>query len=329
MQRRAFISLLGGAAAWPVAARAQQAERVRRVGMLIGQGESDQIRQAALGAFRDGLGKLGWIEQRNLRLDVRYIGGDADRIHDYAAELVNLSSEVIVAATGAGVRELQQQTLTIPIVLVGGGAIVANGLVRDIAHPESNVTGIANLYGSISGKWVQLLKEAAPSLTTIGLVYNPQLVPEDGGYFSAIQDAARALAVKTAKLPFQDTLAMVRAIDMFAAAPHGALIVLPPAPNAPDRKTIRELAAEHRLPAIYPARQYAAEGGLMAYGSNPVDLMARAAFFVDRILRGVKVSELPVEFPTRFELTINLATAKVIGLAIPESLLLIADEVIE
>jgi putative ABC transport system substrate-binding protein len=327
MRRRQFITLLGGAAAWPIAARAQQADRVRRIGVLTGGAENDQANQANIVALRDGLAKLGWAEERNLRIDLRFGGGDADRFRAYAAELVSLAPEAIVATSGAAARALQQQTQTIPIVLTGAGSSVEAGLVKSLARPEGNVTGIANLFSSIGGKWLELLKEAAPRVQRVAVVYNPQLLSGDSGYISSIEEAARALAVKAIKAPYSDAIDLVRAFDAFAAEPDGGLIVLPPAPTPAG--TILRLAAQHRLPAIYYNRPQAAEGGLMAYGSNPVDRFRRAASFVDRILRGTKVSELPVEYPTKFELVINVKTAKAIGLAIPESFLLRADELIE
>ena len=328
MLRREFLRLLGGAAVtWPAVARAQQSA-IKRIGMLMGFSEAD--RQAAVMAFREELAKLGWVDQRNLRLDVRYTGGDAGRIHPYAAELMSLSPEVIVTSGGAAMREVQQQTRTIPIVISGAGDPGASGFVKNIAHPEGNTTGITNLYASIGGKWLELLKQAFPTMERIGIIENPQLNSASRSvYIPSIEESARALGVKAVSLPFRDTLDIVRGVDGFATEPNGGLIVLPPAPSPTNRETIRRLAAEHRLPAIYNAAEYAAEGGLMAYGSNPIDLMRRTASFVDRILRGTKVSELPVQSPTKFELVVNLKTAKALGLTVPLALLTRADEVIE
>jgi putative ABC transport system substrate-binding protein len=332
MNRRDFITLLGGAAAaWPLAARAQQqGERMRRVGVLVGFSDADQARQGDIVAFREALVKLGWVEGRNLRLDIRYGGADATRVHELAVELVGLSPDAIVTASGVAMRAVQQQTQTIPIIISGAGDPEASGFVRNIARPEGNTTGITNLYASIGGKWLELLKQAFPLLERVALLYDPQLNTDPGGvYMPSAEEAARALGVKAARVPFRDTLDIVRAIDAFAAEPNGGVIVMPPPPNAANRETIRRLAVEHRLPTMYHAGQYAVEGGLMAYGSNQVDRMRRSASFVDRILRGAKVSDLPLEFPTRFELTINLKTAKAIGLSIPPTLLVTADEVIE
>jgi putative ABC transport system substrate-binding protein len=331
MRRREFITLLGGAtAAWPLAARAQQSEQMRRIGVLPPFNEADQVNRVDIPAFRQGLAKLGWVEGRNLRIDVRFPGTDADRIRALAAELVSLAPDVIVTAGGAGTRELQRQTQTIPIVITGAGDVSANGVVKNIAHPEGNVTGIANLYASIGGKWLELLKQAAPTVERVGLIYNPQLNAAVGSvYIPSIEEAARALSVKVIKLPYQDAVDIVRVMDGFAAEVNGGLIVLPPPPAVSDRAAIHRLAAQHRLPAIWFAKQYAAEGGVLAYGSNELDRWRRACSFVDRILRGAKVSELPLEFPTKFELAVNLKVAKAIDLTIPENFLLRADELIE
>jgi putative ABC transport system substrate-binding protein len=229
-----------------------------------------------------------------------------------------------------GTRELQHQTSTIPIVVTGAGDPGVNRFVKDIAHPEGNTTGITNLFASIGGKWLELLKQASPLLERVGLIYNPQLIISDtGGYFPPIEEAARSLAVKLIKLPYRDTAEIVHQIDAFAADSNGGLIVMPPPPNAANREAIVRLAVQHQLPSMHLARQFVAEGGLLSYGSNPGDRWRRAASFVDRIFRGAKVRDLPVEFPTKFELVVNLKTAKALSLTIPESFLARADEVIE
>ena len=330
MDRRDFITLLGGAAAWPTAAQAQQRERMRRIGVLSVAAEDDRSIQAPLATLRASLAQLGWVEGRNLRLDIRYGSADPRRVHDLAIELAGLLPDAIVTASALAMREVQQQTQTIPIIITGAGDPEASGFIKNIARPEGNTTGITNLYASIGGRWLELLKQAFPALARVALLYDPQLNTDPGGvYMPSAEEAAGALGVKSARVAFHDTLDIVRALDAFAAESNGGVIVMPPPPNAGNRETIRRLAIEHRLPVMYHASQYAAEGGLMAYGSNEVDRMRRSASFVDRILRGAKVSDLPLEFPTRFELTINLKTAKAIGLTIPESLLLVADGVIE
>jgi putative ABC transport system substrate-binding protein len=326
--RREFIAGLGGAAAWPIAARAQLGERVRRIGVLASGTEHDQVSQAQVAALRDGLTQAGWVEGRNLRIDLRFGGGDAERIRAFAAELVSLAPEVIVTSGSEQTLMLQRQTQTIPLVTTGVGDAVANGIVKSLARPEGNTTGVTNLFASIGSKWLELLKEAAPRVERVALIYNPQITSEPG-YFPLIEEAARRLAVTTIKTPYRDAVDLVHGIDAFASKPNGGLIVLPPRPADANRGTILRLAAQHQVPTMHQDRAFAAEGGLMAYGSNADDNFRRASYFVDRILRGAKVSELPVEFPTKFELVINLKTARAIGLIVPESLLLRADELIE
>jgi putative tryptophan/tyrosine transport system substrate-binding protein len=259
-----------------VVARAQQADRVRRVGVLASAAENDQGYQASIAAFREGLAKLGWVEGRNLRIELRFGAADANRFRAYAAELVKLAPDVIVAEGGAPTGALQQQTQTIPIVISPGGDVLANGLVKNVARPEGNITGVTTLYSSIAGKWLELLKEAVPRVERVAVIYNPQLASNAGAPFLLpIEEAARAFAVKAVKLPFRDAVDIVHGIDSFAADAHGGLIVLPPPPAAADRGAILRLAAQHRLPAIYQNRSFAAEGGLMAYGTNTADLQRR------------------------------------------------------
>ena len=328
MRRRDFIILLGAAvAAWPLAARAQQGDRVRRIAVLPQLVEADSFDD--LSAFREALAKLGWIEDRDLRVYVRF-GVDPERIRTVAAELVDLAPDVIVTAGAVTTREMQRQTQTIPIVIAGVGDPSANGIIKNIAHPEGNITGITNLFASVGGKWLELLKEAFPKIKTVGLIYNTQLNAVPGGYYiSSVEEAARALTIKLIKLPYQDAVDITHGIDEFAAEPNRGLIVLPPPATPANRAVIRRLAAQHHLPAIWFDKQYVVEGGLLGYGSNDPDRWRHAASFVDRLLRGAKVSELPLEFPTRFELLINLRAAKAIGLTIPEAFLSRADEVIE
>jgi putative ABC transport system substrate-binding protein len=328
LKRRSFLALIGASATWPLAARAQQGERVRRIGVLTSGTEADQASQAQVAALRDGLAKLGWVEASNLRIDLRFGGGDAVRIRAFAAELVTLAPEVIVTNGVEATLALQRQTQTIPIVITGLGDPVANGIVQSLAHPEGNTTGVTNLFSSIGGKWLELLKEAAPRVERVALIYNAQVI-QNVGFFPSIEEAAQRLAVKAIKTPYSDAFDLVRGIDAFASEPNGGLMVLPPRPADAARGAILRLAAQHRLPTIYQDRAYAQEGGMMAYGSNTEDNFRRSSYFVDRILRGAKVSELPIEFPTKFELVVNLKTAKAMGLTIPEAFLLRADELIE
>jgi ABC-type uncharacterized transport system substrate-binding protein len=334
MRRRNFITLLGGAAAaWPVTARAQQDGRTRRIATLINGIEGDERSKFYWAAFRDGLAKLGWVEGRNLRIDVRYGEGEVDRDRRYAAELVSLAPEVIVTTATVTTIAVQQLTKTIPIVFAGGGDPVVTGVVRNLARPEGNTTGFSPFEPSIAGKWLQLLKDAAPHLTRVAVLVNPELLIRASGvgpaYIGQIEAAARALALKTIELPFRDAIGIVRAIDAFATEPNGGLLVLPPPPGGANRQTIIRLAEQHRLPTIYPDANDPRFGGLISYASNAADRYRGAASYVDRLLRGAKVSDLPVQFPTKFELIINLKTAKAIGLTIPEAFLLRADELIE
>jgi putative ABC transport system substrate-binding protein len=298
--------------------------------VLVGaNAESDAPTQANIAAFREDLAKLGWHEERNLRLDLRYGGGNADRILTYAVELVRLSPDVIVAGTRAAILALQQQSRTIPIVITGAGDVAANGLVKNVARPEANITGVTNLFGSIGGKWLELLKEAVPSLKRVSFIESQFAIEgRISSYSPSIEETARVLSVQTIDIHYRSNVELVRAIDAFAATPDGGLIV-GPATTVADRQAIRELAAQHRLPAIHADREFAAQGGLMSYGSYGTDQWRRASFYVDRILRGAKVSELPVEYPTKFRLVINVKAAKALGLTISEAFLLRADELIE
>jgi ABC-type uncharacterized transport system substrate-binding protein len=330
MRRREFIAGLGGAVAWPVAARAQQAESVRRIGYLSFTNEMDQLTGART-TLLEALAKLGWVEGRNLRIDVRG-AVTIDRLREYAAELVKLSPAVIVTSGAAPTIQAQQQTRTIPIVMIGVGDPLANGIVKSVARPEGNVTGVTNAVFSIGSKWLELLKEAAPQVNRVGLLQNARLLANANaeiGYYPSIEEAARVLAVKAIRIPYRDAVEIVHGIEAFAAEPNGGLIVMPPPPTTTNTQLIIRLAAQHQLPAIYLVRFHVVAGGLMAYGTNSAALFRRAASFVDRILHGASVSELPIEYPTTFELVINLKTAKALALTIPESLLLRADAVIE
>jgi putative ABC transport system substrate-binding protein len=327
MRRRDFITLLGGAAvAWPLAARAQQGEKVRRIGVLVGGAEDNSNTRANLAALGDGLAKLGWIEGRNLRIDLRFTLSDPTRMRAYAVELVSLAPDVIVTSSRPATTAVQEQTKNIPIVFTAGNDPVSNGLLQNIARPEGNTTGFTSTVDSLIGKWLALLKEAAPHVTRVALVFNPQTV--NAGYFGSIEAAAPLPGVQAIKTPVRDPLELVRAIDAFAAEPNGGLLVVPVLPED-SYQMLHRVAAQHRLPAIHSNRGRVVDGGLMAYGTDFPDIYSRAAAYVDRILRGTKVSELPVQSPTKFELVVNLKTAKALGLTIPEGFLLRADELIE
>jgi putative ABC transport system substrate-binding protein len=328
MRRREFITLLGGAAAWPIAVRGQQGDRVRRVGWLIPGTESDSA--AAMAALQEALAKLGWIEGRNLRIDRRFAANDPDRIRASAAQLVRLSPDAILTGGGAAIRALQQQTQTIPILFTSGPDPGATGLVRNIARPDANVTGFASLEPSFAGKWLELLKEAAPQVARIAVIFNPEfltLLAES--YFASVNAAARKFGVPAIKTPVRNAVNVVRALDAFAAEPNGGILVLPPPASIAIRDALFEVATEHRLPSIYPRREDVYAGGLLAYAIDLADQYGRAATYVDRLLRGAKVGELPVQFPTKFELVINLKAAKAIGLDVPPTLIARADEVLE
>jgi putative tryptophan/tyrosine transport system substrate-binding protein len=327
VHRREFIAGLGGAT-WSVVALAQQGDRVRRVGFLVSVGsENDPVQQNNVAGLRNELAKLGWVDGGNLRIDVRFGGADTDRLRAAAMQLIGLAPDLIVCNGAPATTAVQQQTRTIPIVFVAVGDPVANGYVKNVARPEGNTTGVTNLFASIAGKWLELLREAAPLTRRVGIIYNAQLALES--FLFSIDEAARLLILPAVKIPYRDGTDLENGIDALAAEPNGGLIVVPPTPNAAQRAIIRRLVAQYGLPSIYGNREFVSEGGLMAYGSRSVDLIGRAAYLADRILRGAKVSDLPVEFPTKFELVISLKAAKAIGLTISESFLLRADEVLE
>jgi len=330
MKRRKFITLLGGAAAWPIAARAQQSDRMRKVGVLMGGSNADPRAQRYVAIFKNELAKLGWIEGRNLRADLRF-AAESGQSQAAAAELVNLAPDVIYVNGGVPTRAVRRQTQTIPIVFTGPSTTVAD---VNVARPEGNITGFPFIYPSIAGKWVELLKEADPRVARVAVVYSPDPTgPGAAGndYLPFVREAAAALAISLTLATFQNAAELERAIDAFAAQPNGGLNVLPGVVTFThdNQDLLRRLAAKHRLPTVHWDNSYPAEGGLMSYASSFEDLQRRAASYVDRILRGAKVSELPIERPTKFELIVNVKAAKAIGLTIPEAFLLRADELIE
>jgi putative ABC transport system substrate-binding protein len=328
MRRREFITLLGIAAtAWPFGARAQQDGRVRRIGMLLRGAETDPYFQAQLRATREGLATLGWIEGRNLRLDARYSDDNPDRLRAHADELIALAPDVITVGSMPATRLVAQRTRTIPIVFTNVGDPVAGGLLRNLARPEGNATGVTSVYQSIAGKWMELLKEASPRTARVALIFTADIVTEN--YFAVIERAADVLGVKTIRTPYRSISELEGAIDAFAADPDGALLMVPPPPSQRARELINRLALQHRLPTLHSARRSVADDGFMSYGSDPIEAHRRAVSYVDRILRGAKISELPVQFPTKFDLVINLKTAKALGLTVPPTLRAFADEVIE
>ena len=324
IRRRGFITLVGGAAAtWSLVALAQQAERVRQVGMLSFGAESDPSSQL-LRKMGEELVKLGWIEGRNLRIEYRFAAGDLDRTREFAADLVTLAPDVIVASFATAVRAVQPETRIIPIVLFGVGDPVELGFLRNATHPEGNTTGFGNAFDSLGSKWLELLKELAPTLTRVAfLPINP-----NSQYRAAIEAAAPSLGMKLFTIPVSSAAEVRTAIQGFAAAPNGGLIAGPGLGPAATVEIIR-LAAQFRLPSVYSGDSDLREGALVTYSSDAVELYRGAASYVDRLLRGAKVSDLPIQYPTKFHLGINLKTAQALGLTVPPSLLATADEVIE
>jgi putative tryptophan/tyrosine transport system substrate-binding protein len=328
VKRRDFIMLLGGAAAaWPFAARAQQAERMRRIGVLMGGAEGDPVNQARLAAFLDGLQQLGWTDGRNVRIDIRWPAGDADR-RPYAAELVGLAPDVILASASASVAALQQASRSAPIVFANVIDPVGAGFVASLAQPGGNATGFTAFEYGISGKWLELLKEIAPHTTRAAVLRDPALAAGIG-QFAAIQSMASSSAVELSAIDTRDLGEIERAVVAFARKPNGGLVVTASAQAAVHSNLIVTLAARHKLPAVYFGRFVVTAGGLISYGPDFIDEHRRAANYVDRILKGEKPADLPVQTPTKYELAINLKTAKALGLDVPTTVLARADEVIE
>jgi putative ABC transport system substrate-binding protein len=325
MRRREFITLFSSAAAaWPVAAWAQQ-ERMRRIGVLMLTDENDPFAKALLSGLKQGLQGLGWTDGRNARIDIRWAGANVDRIRAFAKEVVELQPDVIVTNSNPVTLAVQKQTQSIPIIFVGAADPVATGLVKSLARPEGNTTGFAYLDSSIGSKWLEFLKDAAPSLARVGF----PVVNSTTLYLQAAEAAVPQFGVKLIRLSARDAAELERVVEAFAAEPGGGLIVSPGARIGNDEGLLMRVAERHRLPAIYYDRFHAADGGLMSYGPDTADLFQRAASYVDRVLRGAKPGELPAQFPTTFQLVINLKAARAIGLEVPPSLLARADAVIE
>ena len=329
MKRREFITLLGGAAAaWPLAARAQQRERMRRIGVLLPAAADDAEFQARVGAFLQGLALLGWTIGRNVRIDTRWATANAAEIRRHAAELAALAPDVILAHGASTVGPLLQATRTVPIVFPIVVDPVGAGFVDSLARPGGNATGFMTFEYSISGKWLELLKQIAPGVTRVAVLRDPA-IPSGTGQFGVIQAVAPSLRVEVSPVNMRDAGEIERAVAAFARAPNGGLIVTASALAALHRDLIITLAARHKLPAVYFERFFVAAGGLISYGPDYIDQYRRAAGYVDRILKGEKPADLPVQAPTKYELVINLKTAKALGLDVPPTLLARADEVIE
>jgi ABC-type uncharacterized transport system substrate-binding protein len=328
MRRRAFITLLGGAAAWPVAARAQQRERMRRIGVLTNLAADDPEAQARNSALLQGLRELGWTEGRSLRIDTRWTLGDADRIRKYAAELAALAPDVILATGSNTLGPLLQATRVVPIVFMYVPDPVGAGYIDSLARPGGNATGFTAFEYGISAKWLELLKEIAPGVTRAAVLRDPAITAGIG-QFGAIQSVAPSFGVEVSPVNVRDAPEIERAVTTFARSSNGGLIVTGSALANVHRDLIITLAARHKLPAVYFERFFVAGGGLISYGTEMLNQHRRAAGYVDRILKGEKPADLPVQAPTKYELVINLKTAKALGLEVPASVLARADEVIE
>jgi len=329
MRRREFITLLGGAAAWPCVVRAQQAERMRHIGVLIsGSIAADPELQDRRAAFLQGLQQLGWTDGRNVRIDLREGGGNADTIRKYAAELAAIAPDVIFTAGASGLASLLQATRTVPLVFAVVPDPVGSGFVESLARPGGNATGFLQFEYSLSGKWLEVLKQIAPGVKNAAVLRDPAIT-SGVGQFAVIQSVAPSLGVEVSAVNLRDAPEIERAITAFARVPNGGLIVTSGALSALHRELIIALAARHKLPAVYPRRYYVTSGGLSSYGVDFTDQYRRAAGYVDRILNGEKPADLPVQAPTKYELVINLKTAKALGLHVPDTLIARADEVIE
>jgi putative ABC transport system substrate-binding protein len=328
VKRREFITLIAGAAAWPLAAHAQQREQMRRIGVLMNLGSDDAEGQARNAAFLQGLQELGWTVGRNVRIEYRWGAGDAELFRRHASELVALAPDVILAAGGAVVPSLLQATRTVPIVFTGTPDPVGAGFVESLARPGGNATGFTIFEYGTSGKWLELLKEIAPHVTRAAVIRDPAIAA-GLGQWGAIQSVAPSLGVELRPLGVRDAGEIERVVTAFARSSNGGLIVTGSALAVVHRELIATLAGRHQLPAVYPLRLFATVGGLISYGPDSIDPYRQAASYVDRILKGEKPADLPVQAPTRYELVINLKTAKALGLEVPPTLLARADEVIE
>ena len=331
LKRREFITLLGGAAAaWPLAAHAQQPERMRRIGVLMGYPESDPEAQAFIAAFRDELKKFGWTEGRNTRIDTRWATlANADLMQQFAKDLVASQLDLILSSTTPTTAALLQQTRAIPIVFVIVADPVGSGFVASFPKPGGNVTGFVVSEGSLPGKWLELLKEIAPRVNRVAFLFNPATAAFAEFYLNPFKATAASFGVKAIVAPIQDTSELESVVATQAREPNGSLIVMPDSFTTAHRVQITSLAARYRLPAVYPYRFYAEIGGLLSYGIDATDNFSRAAAYADRILKGEKPADLPVQAPTKYELVINFKTAKSLGIEVLPSLLARADEVIE
>jgi len=329
MRRREFIALIGGAAAWPLAARAQQSARIRHIGILMAFSENDPEAQSWAGGFREELGKLGWTEGHNIQIDTRWATADVESLQHFAKQLVALQPDLILTGSTPATAAMRQQTNTIPIIFAMVGDPVGSGFVASLSRPGGNLTGFTPIENSLGGKWVELLKEIAPRVVRVAMVFDPAMAPFASYYLNPFKAAAASFGMEAIVAPVDDMAALEGVVATSAREPNSGLIVMPDAFMIGHHTDITSLVARYRVPTVYPFRIFAEVGGLVSYGSNALDEFRRAASYADRILKGAKPSELPVQTPINFDLVINLKTAKALGLDVPSSVRLRADEVIE
>jgi putative ABC transport system substrate-binding protein len=331
MRRREFITLVGSAAAaWPLAARAQQGERVRRVGVLMALAETDPEARAQLAGLTQGLAELGWIDGRTVQMTIRWADGSIDRAQMYAKELLDLQPDVIFADSTPEANALHRETRTVPIVFVLVSDPIGEGFVAGLPSPGGNMTGFIPHEPALTGKWLELLAQIAPGLRRVAIMFNPESAPYvESDYLPQFEAAARSFKVAAVTAPVRSDAEIETAITSLGSEPGGGLIVMPGVYMNVRRMTIISLAERHHVPGVYSSSDYARDGGLLSYGADLTDMFRRAAPYVDRILRGAKPAELPVQLPTKFEMAVNLKTAKALGLTVPPSIMLRADEVIE
>jgi putative ABC transport system substrate-binding protein len=329
MKRRAFITLIGGAAVWPVTARAQQGDRVRRIGVLMLGDENDPVWKPGVSAFTQALAGLGWTNGRNVRMDLRWYGDDINRIRALAHELVGLQPDIILTNGTPATVAVQRETRTIPIVFATVADPVASGIVARLDRPGGNITGFANWEASLGGRWLELLSEIAPGLNRAAIMFNPDINPVSAYFMPSFETAARSLKVEAITAPVHDDVEIETGIIALGREPGGGLVVTADAFVVAHRAPIILAAAQNSVPVVYLLSGFVRDGGLLSYGPDPIDAFRRAATYVDRILRGEKPGDLPMQFPTKFEMIVNLKTAKALGLTVPPSIMLRADEVIE
>jgi putative tryptophan/tyrosine transport system substrate-binding protein len=330
MRRREFIAGLGGAAVWPLAARALQPDRMRRIAVLMDRDENDPEGKADLTAFTQGLGELGWTDGRNLRIDVRWTAGSVDRMRALAKELIGLRPEMILAASTPVTVALQRETRTIPIVFAPVADPVGSGFVASLPRPGGNITGFSFIEASMASKWLELLTEIAPGVRRVAIMFNPDTAPHVRSYFlPPFEAAARTLKLVPIAAPVHRDAEIETVIGSLGGEPGGGLVIAPDGFTTSHRAVIVSLAARNNVPAVYSLSVFARDGGLLSYGPDRVDMFRRSASYVDRILGGAKPADLPVQLPVKFEMFLNAKTAKALGLTVPQSILLRADEVIE